>query len=1452
MSRDQVNIDQVKKNGSGENSEEIVKTEALAIGDTIISDMVVKLKKSANLTEDQSNTIATSAREELNLNVNTLSISANLYLLLAADGAKEEIDLNALALHLASTSVITGSMKALNKSKVKLGEASAKALVTKNIVSSTFSSLKSHTSELDNEKFANLTEDMVGSAVKQLTVAGIVKEDAALATKAITAGAMGALENAGVKKEFMSEVARSVIKGTIVNLPSETLESEFVAEVIGQATQGAIGALTELNLDSESQISLLGELASSSVGSMESLSLPKERLLASVEGISKSAVSALDEAQIKQDSMRHAVKSITSSMVKSLDKVGFNTDELKKSAGAVASGAITGMKDSGMNEEQLAESGMISDVMSGTIENLDQIGFKPSEVASAMQDVMGGAIASLSKSGISSKRLKDAAIEEMIYGAMNSFEKAGINEVSEVAIAMKHMSEGAANALPDAGYQSEELGSAVEFVTEHSIKHIDNIGVKEPHDLQTLAGEVSKGAMSGFGSLQKRGVIQEAELKTSATRITDGAMNALTSFNEDKLLSNEDFGTFSTEVADGVMEGLSYTGGSKEQIAEIKDEISLDIRDDLSALGVEETTLDQITYNIDAKSEEYEQVAETFAQQDFKLCSDSFSDKLSDAEFISRLGDFSGPVLCKTDSTRCPIFREKDGKEFNWHLSPHQEQLCELIQITHTENLLVKESRYPLCSEAFSDGDHDEQFFQSLQGLLDPVLCRTQSDTLICPQPRESDLMKVKWSISDYKLDIDAPEFRLCKLYRHYFEATTTNYPDSNINDTNTTLIDPNTTTESPATTIDESESVINEPDTTSDSPTTTTDSPDTNTSSQEDTNINDGTQTSTNSMNPHLVVGSSEYTNSDYVSLFPSAAGAHEMYITNDASCNSSGTWRPYQNTVNNWKLGQANDVATVYVKFKDSNGFISECVSDSITHDSVPPSGSFMINNGAQATLSNEVSLKFMSSDAKEMLITDSSDCTESDIHKWIAFTEEMPLPLLATNGETKTFYVKYRDQAANESVCLNSAITKINRSPHASEGERISLGMYYSCAISQSNELKCWGNNSYGQLGHESSMSPIGSQVNQMGAYLQASVISDKQIYKISTGKTHSCAILSDGKVKCWGNNTSGQLGIGQNINNIGRYLGDITSQAPVDLGSSSALQISLPKFGEFSCALLANGQVKCWGGNTNGQLGQGHKINIGQNSSELGDALSAIDLGSGVTAKQVSTGTNHACVITNEDKVKCWGGNQYGQLGLGDTIERGGESQQMGDNLPYVPLSGSNKVLFITSGHDFNCALLDNGQVKCWGDGFFGKLANGGTSNIGSSGNQVENIQALNFGNGLIALEISSGYQHSCAVLNDGSVKCWGWGRYGQLGLESTESIGDQASELVNGIESVKLGSNEKVKSIASGYAHSCAILENHSIKCWGRNNYGQLGHEDTQDKGKEAGQMGSSLPDTLIE
>ncbi len=412
-------------------------------------------------------------------------------------------------------------------------------------------------------------------------------------------------------------------------------------------------------------------------------------------------------------------------------------------------------------------------------------------------------------------------------------------------------------------------------------------------------------------------------------------------------------------------------------------------------------------------------------------------------------------------------------------------------------------------------------------------------------------------------------------------------------------------------------------------------------------------------------------------------------------------------------------------------------------------------------------------------------------------------------------------------------------------------VAIGIQHVCARTAKGEVRCWGSNTAGQLGVGNN-TDVGDNAGEMGNNLEpVDLGTGRTATAIAAGFTHTCAILDDGSVKCWGLNNDGQLGVG-NTFDLGDNANEMGDNLPtVDLGAgrtATAITAGL----SFTCAILDDASVKCWGLNTVGQLGQGDVINRGDNAGEMGDNLAPIDLGVGRSAVGISTSFNHTCVVLDNGLVKCWGLNAAGQLGVGDTLDRGDGVNEMGDSLPAAVLGTGRTAQSVSAGSAHTCALLDDASVKCWGFGTSGALGYGDTTLRGDGpGEMGDALPTVDLGTGRSAVSIAVGGGHSCARLDDLSLKCWGSNNAGQLLQEDTVVRGDNAGEMGDNLPAPEFGDDRFVAAASAGVATTCAVLDDNRVRCWGLNTFGQLGQGNTNHYGDDAGEDAKNLPPVNI-
>ncbi|MGB2276095.1 MAG: putative Ig domain-containing protein, partial [Candidatus Poseidoniaceae archaeon] len=376
------------------------------------------------------------------------------------------------------------------------------------------------------------------------------------------------------------------------------------------------------------------------------------------------------------------------------------------------------------------------------------------------------------------------------------------------------------------------------------------------------------------------------------------------------------------------------------------------------------------------------------------------------------------------------------------------------------------------------------------------------------------------------------------------------------------------------------------------------------------------------------------------------------------------------------------------------------------------------------------------------------------------------------------------------------------------------KMSAGRYHTCAILDDGDLKCWGKDADGQVGDSSSTYNSWSPSTTVTLYGDA--------VAVSGGRSHTCALLDGGDVKCWGDDQYGQLG-------DGATLADRTTPpySAINLGTGRTA-VAISAGGYHTCALLDNGDVKCWGRDNEGQLGDGGSITSTDYTAV--PSSTAINLGTGRTAVAISAGEYHTCAILDNGDLKCWGHDNTGQLGDGGT-----NTATSAPSSTAVNLGAGRTAVAVKAGTSHTCVILDNGDMKCWGRDNNGQLGNGG-SNLDL---HVPPSTAINLGTGRTAVALTASYRHTCALLDNGDVKCWGSDSQGQLGdggtITSTDYTTAPSSTAIN------LGSGRTAVSLSSGTYHTCAVLDNADMKCWGYDYYGQLGdgHPATSSSGQSS-------------
>jgi alpha-tubulin suppressor-like RCC1 family protein len=400
--------------------------------------------------------------------------------------------------------------------------------------------------------------------------------------------------------------------------------------------------------------------------------------------------------------------------------------------------------------------------------------------------------------------------------------------------------------------------------------------------------------------------------------------------------------------------------------------------------------------------------------------------------------------------------------------------------------------------------------------------------------------------------------------------------------------------------------------------------------------------------------------------------------------------------------------------------------------------------------------------------------------------------------------------------EQTC-NVGCVEDEAGPRCSVAVQVVAGAIHSCALLDTGAVRCWGNNVDGKLGYGHALT-IGDDELPASEPL---VDAGGKVVQLTAGSYHTCALLEGGAVRCWGNNAVGQLGYGH-TNDIGIF--ESPAAAPLVEIGGPAVQVAAGA--NHTCALLEDGTIRCWGDNTVGQLGYGHQNNIGDDEKPI--SAGAVQVRG--AALQLTAGTVHSCALLEGGVVRCWGSGSAGQLGLGRPENVGDD--EFPSSAPVVPVGGA--VAQVAAGYHHTCATLVDDTVRCWGMNIAGQLGIVDHGSIRFLGDDELASSAPSVNLGGAVLQLSGGYNHTCALLRGGGVRCWGNNMYGALGYGNITPIGDDEAPAQSPL--VPVGG--VAVELSAGMHHTCALLDSGAVRCWGQNSDGQLGYGHLDDIGDD--------------
>ena len=343
------------------------------------------------------------------------------------------------------------------------------------------------------------------------------------------------------------------------------------------------------------------------------------------------------------------------------------------------------------------------------------------------------------------------------------------------------------------------------------------------------------------------------------------------------------------------------------------------------------------------------------------------------------------------------------------------------------------------------------------------------------------------------------------------------------------------------------------------------------------------------------------------------------------------------------------------------------------------------------------------------------------------------------------------------------------------------RIAAGDKHTCAIAVNNIIWCWGDNQFSQLG-SAALPDLPSLIPVQTTSLPGSRIA----HRVAAGANHTCVLATDGTVWCWGQNGNGNLGDGSFLNQ-----GDPV-QVVLD-GTATMIAAG----GSTTCAALSDNSLKCWGKGSSGQIGNGAAL------LSNGTPVSTSLVPDSFTVAHIEIGTTHSCAISVAGAAWCWGQSTFGRLGT---------TASSNAVTPTATASLGSTASEVAAGGAHTCALLSNGTISCFGSNNMGQLGQA----LATASSSTPTLVTL----AATATHVTAGSQFTCALLSTAVVHCFGDNASGQLGSGSSGAARESPGAVT--------GLTGTVVDVVAGASHACAVMSTGQVRCWGKNDLGQLG------------------------
>jgi len=437
--------------------------------------------------------------------------------------------------------------------------------------------------------------------------------------------------------------------------------------------------------------------------------------------------------------------------------------------------------------------------------------------------------------------------------------------------------------------------------------------------------------------------------------------------------------------------------------------------------------------------------------------------------------------------------------------------------------------------------------------------------------------------------------------------------------------------------------------------------------------------------------------------------------------------------------------------------------------------------------------------------------------------------PTPANGSDGAVNDGAVS--DASVNDASVNDASVNDARILPTCDDGpvsvHQISAGKDHTCVVLSNGLVHCWGIGGNGRLGYGHSNN-VGDETGPNAGATPATEgpvdLGEECAVQVAAGTRHTCALMSTGNVRCWGRNVSGGIGIPPPDDALSP-----TGDVPFTfLSGETILQVAAG--GGFTCVRLDDGNVRCFGQNDRGQLGHGGAISL-QNSLDTNVPI-------GGFATHIEAGNGHVCVRFNDGTAKCWGAGDNGKLGYNGTGDEASPSS--------TAISIGAGASDISAGAEHTCAVLTTtGFVRCWGLGEFGRLGNLNETTIGDN-ELPSSVTALD-DLGTPVSKIAAGGFHTCALIG-GKVRCWGTGVSGALGYaDGPDDVGDDKSNPLRGDLNTGI---DPIRDVVTGGEHTCALSESGKVRCWGRFDGGRLGYGDGRAVG-DNGRPITGAPDVPV-